>query len=118
METMADTISDSNYQSLHHFLANSQWSYRDVMDHVAQDVSEVFSGRSGTCLLVDESGFAKKGEYSAGVKRQWNGRLGKVENSQVGVFTALSRGRDTALIDGQLFLPEDWCKDNKRCAKA
>jgi SRSO17 transposase len=118
MEQMADTVMNSNNQSLHHFLANSKWSYRDVMDHVAQDVSTVFEGKPGTCLLVDESGFAKKGDHSAGVSRQWNGRLGKVDNSQVGVFTALSRGRDTALIDGELFLPESWCMDNKKCAKA
>lgn len=99
MEKMAETVMDSNNQSLHHFLTNSKWSYRDVMDHVAEDVSAVFEGKPGTCLPVDESGFAKKGDHSAGVSRQWNGRLGKVDNSQVGVFTALSRGRDTALIE-------------------
>jgi SRSO17 transposase len=118
MEKMAETLPEADEQALQHFLSNTSWSYRDVMDHVAHDASEIFEGKSGTCLLVDESAFAKKGQHSAGVARQWNGRLGKVDNCQVGVFTSLSRGNDTTLIDGELFLPGEWCKDNKRCAKA
>ncbi len=114
MEKMAETLPEADEQVLQHFLSNSFWSYREVIDHVAQDASAVFEGKTGTCLLVDESGMGKKGEHSAGVARQWNGRLGKVDNCQVGVFTALSRGHDTTLIDGELFLPEAWCNDNKR----
>ncbi len=118
MEKMAETLHGTDEQALQHFLANSTWSYRDVMDQVAHDTSAVLQGKRGTCLLVDESAMAKKGLHSAGVGRQYNGRLGKVDNCQVGVFTALSRGNDTTLIDGELFLPEEWIKDNKRCAKA
>lgn len=118
MQKMAETLPEADEQVLHHFLSNTPWSYRDVMDQVAQDASAVFAGKAGTCLLVDESAFAKKGEDSAGVGRQYNGRLGKVDNCQVGVYTALSRGNDTTLIDAELFLPEKWTKDNKRCAKA
>jgi hypothetical protein len=54
---------------------------------------------------IDESAFAKKGEASAGVARQWNGRLGKVENSQVGVFAALAKETAVSLIDARLYLP-------------
>ena len=69
-------------------------------------------------LIFDESGFAKKGEASAGVARQWNGRLGKVDNCQVGVFATLCRGDMATLIDARLYLPEDWCNDDERCKKA
>ncbi len=118
MESMSESIEGADEQALQHFLSNTDWSYRDVMDKVARKASAEFDGKPGTCLLIDESAIEKKGDHSAGVKRQWNGRLGKVDNCQVGVFTALSRGRDTVLIDGELFLPECWAKDNKRCAKA
>jgi SRSO17 transposase len=118
MEKMAEAIDGSDEQSLQHFLSNSHWSYRDVMDHVAKDASELFHSKTDTCLIVDESAIEKKGEHSVGVSRQWNGRLGKVENSQVGVFTALSQGNSTTLIDGELFLPESWVADKERCQKA
>jgi SRSO17 transposase len=68
--------------------------------------------------LVDESAFAKKGTKSAGVARQWNGRLGKVENSQVGVFAGLVQGRQVALIDARLYLPKAWIDDPDRCDEA
>ena len=118
MEKMAEAIEDSDEQSLQHFLSNSKWSYRDVMNQVARDASDVYQRVPDTCLIVDESAIEKKGVHSVGVSRQWNGRLGKVENSQVGVFTALSQGNSTTLIDGELFLPESWVKDKKRCKQA
>jgi SRSO17 transposase len=52
------------------------------------------------------------------VARQWNGRLGKVDNAQVGVFAALSDGNGGTLIDARLYLPESWCEDPERCRKA
>ena len=60
----------------------------------------------GAALVFDESALEKKSEKSAGVARQWNGRLGKTENSQVGVFAAVVRDRACALVDGELFVPE------------
>jgi SRSO17 transposase len=75
-------------------------------------------GGDDAVLILDESGFAKKGEASAGVARQWNGRLGKVDNSQVGVFTALCRGEMSCLIDGHLYLPQFWVSDPERCKQA
>ncbi|MCH9699326.1 MAG: transposase [Gammaproteobacteria bacterium] len=69
-------------------------------------------------LILDESGFAKKGHASAGVARQWNGRLGKVDNCQVGVFATLCRDEMATLVDTRLYLPETWCQDAKRCDKA
>ena len=86
------------------------------MDQVAQEVNQLLGGDE-SCLLLDESGFEKKGEHSVGVARQWNGRLGKVDNCQVGVFAALGCGTRVSLIDFRLYLPESWSKDALRCKK-
>src|SRR5207302_3545426 len=69
-------------------------------------------------LVFDPSGFPKKGNASAGVQRQWTGRLGKVDNGQVGVFMAYASPREHALADVRLYLPKSWAKDRvrrKRC---
>ena len=68
-------------------------------------------------LIVDESGHSKKGNSSVGVARQYNGRLGKVDNCQVGVFAALAAGARVTLLEGRLYLPEVWCEDAARCDK-
>ena len=69
-------------------------------------------------LVFDPSAFAKKGTESVGVQRQWCGRLGKVENCQVGVYLGYVSRRDHALVDFRLFLPKDWAKRKRRRAKA
>lgn len=69
-------------------------------------------------MIIDESGFAKKGEASAGVPRQWNGRFGKVDNCQVGVFASLCQNGMAILIDARLYLPEHWVSNPDRCDKA
>jgi SRSO17 transposase len=68
-------------------------------------------------FVLDPSGFAKKGDESCGVARQWCGRLGKVENCQVGVFLAYVGGRGQALLDARLYLDQGWAADAKRRAK-
>ena len=118
MERMAEVVPGSNDQALQHFLSNSNWSDRAVLDQVALEANELLGGSTDSALLIDESGFAKKGEKSVGVARQWNGRLGKVENSQVGVFSALSNGAHTTLIDVRLYLPAVWANDKARCIAA
>jgi SRSO17 transposase len=75
-------------------------------------------GGAESVLLLDESALAKKGRASAGVARQWNGRLGKVDNCQVGVFATLCRGGDGQPIDARLYLPKAWAEDEARCRKA
>lgn len=73
---------------------------------------------SDTALYLDESSFVKKGNASVGVKRQYCGRVGKLENCQVGVFLSLGAGTKVAPVDFRLFLPEEWAQDTARCAKA
>lgn len=117
MERMADVVSGSHYQRLHHMLSESSWDRTGVLRQLFTDANAHF-GRGGTALVVDESGFAKKGEHSVGVSRQWNGRLGKTDNSQVGVFAAVTRNGVAALVDAELYLPESWISDTTRCEAA
>lgn len=117
MEKMAEVVPDSDEQALQQFLSDSPWDHQGVMDQVAQDANAVLGGQD-TALLLDESSMVKKGEHSVGVARQWCGRLGKVDNCQVGVFAALTRGSDVCLVNAELYLPKRWREDAKRCDKA
>lgn len=118
MQRMEEIVPDSNEQSLQHFLSNSPWDDRGVMDQVALDVDAEIGGHEDTMLLIDESGLPKKGEESVGVARQWCGQLGKVDNCQVAVFAALGRGERASLVDARLYLPKVWTNDKARCHKA
>src|ERR1700737_3477685 len=94
---------------------HSSWDYRGVMDQVAGNADACVGAEVGAGLYIDESAFQKKGDKSVGVGRQWNGRLGKHENSQVGVFGALGQGDRVSLIDARLYLPQEWTEDAARC---
>lgn len=115
MERMAEVVPESDEQALQHFLSNSAWDERGVLDQVAMQADALLGGRHDSALLIDESGITKKGNKSVGVARQWNGRLGKVDNCQVGVYAALSRGSLSTLIDTRLYLPASWVQDKGRC---
>jgi len=69
-------------------------------------------------LVFDPSAFVKQGKKSTGVQRQWCGRLGKLENCQVGVFLGYVSHAGHALIDSRLYLPREWTRDRKRCNEA
>jgi len=118
MERMAEAVPDSDENVLQNFLTHSSWGYRPVMDRVASDADALLGSEIGTGFYIDESGFQKKGEHSVGVARQWNGRLGKQDNCQVGVFGALGRGDRVSLIDARLYLPKEWTDDPGRCDRA
>jgi SRSO17 transposase len=115
MERMAEVIPDSDEQALQHFLSNSNWDERKVLDQVALEANQLIGGKQNSALLIDESGFTKKGKHSVGVARQYNGRLGKVDNCQVGVFASLNHRKQVTLIDQRLYLPEHWTEDPERC---
>ncbi len=118
VERMAEVVPGTNAQALHHFLSKSPWDWRPVMDQVAQDVDALIGGDQDSCLLLDETCFAKKGTHSVGVARQWCGLQGKTDNCQVAVFAALVRGRWVGLLDTELYLPQEWTQDPTRCAAA
>lgn len=117
MERMEEYVPDYNYQSQQQFLSDSPWKDEKVREQIAQDVNKVVGGQK-SALIIDESSFEKKGVKSVGVSRQWNGRLGKVENSQVGVFSALCNGTHDGLVGLRLYLPKCWTDDKARCKAA
>ena len=118
MERMEEVVPESDYQSLHHFVSESEWDARAVLDQVAVEADRHLGGSADSCLLLDESAFAKKGKKSVGVARQWSGRLGKVDNCQVAVFACLVQGVYSTLIDTRLYLPKEWAQDPDRCLAA
>lgn len=118
MERMEEAVAGADDQRLQYMLTESAWDHRAVLDQVALEVDQHLGGTEDSCLLIDESGFAKKGKHSVGVQRQWCGRHGKIDNCQVGVFAALGKGQLASLIDERLYLPEAWAKDPARCRKA
>ncbi len=103
---------------MQHFITESKWDARAVIDHVAVEVSTVLPKRKLTGLIIDESGWSKKGNKSVGVGWQYCGNLGKVSNRQVEVFACLSNGDFASMVDARLYLPKDWCDDPARCDEA
>ena len=118
MERMVEVVPDSEWQSLQNFLSCSPWSGKRLLDQVARDANNLIGGDADSCLIVDESGFSKKGKKSFGVSRQWNGRLGKVDNCQVGDYSASCCLSQAVSIDSRLSLPKSWTNDPSRCIKA
>ncbi|WP_443093789.1 IS701 family transposase [Nocardia uniformis] len=100
-----------------HFLNRARWSADAVRDQVRSYVAESLASPDGV-LVIDETGFVKKGLRSAGVQRQYSGTAGRVENCQLGVFLAYAGRSGRALIDRELYLPESWIADRDRCADA
>ncbi len=80
MERIEESVPGASQQNLQQFISDSPWSHRAVMDHVATEAASFLGPHPDLCLLIDESCFTKKGDKSAGVARQWNGRLGKIDN--------------------------------------
>lgn len=118
IECIQACVKDANYQAMQQMITDSPWSHQALMDQVAAVAGEALGGHSQSALYLDESGFAKKGDKSVGVQRQYCGRLGKVDNCQVGVYACLGRGEKAAIIDFRLFLPDGWVEDAARCDRA
>jgi SRSO17 transposase len=114
MTNYAKNVPDCNNQSLQHFISDSPWDERPVIDHIQRDVTALIGDGVNGAIHIDESGFPKEGKDSVGVKRQYCGRLGKVENCQVGVFLGYTNGAYRTLIDEALYLPKGWAEDHKR----
>jgi SRSO17 transposase len=113
-----EDVAQSNYQSMQQLLSDSPWDHHTLLDDVGREADALLGRHRDTALYLDESGFVKKGNASVGVQRQYCGRLGKIENSQVGVFACLGRGERATLVDFRLFLPQAWAEDEERCEKA
>jgi SRSO17 transposase len=118
LEDIAATVPGGDHQRVHHFVSNVPWDEAKVLDWVSARADGLPGGTPQSFLIADESGFTKKGSASAAVAHQYNGRLGKTDNCQVGVFTALAAGSRVTLLEGRLYLPEAWADDPGRCEKA
>jgi SRSO17 transposase len=118
IEPIALNVGDGQVSALQKFINVAPWDHGDVqaeLQAVFADELVPTAAKSpiGVVGVVDESGFAKKGQHSAGVARQHNGRLGKEDNCQVGVFLVGVTPGGSALLDHQLYLPEAWCEPGK-----
>ncbi|MGW0926926.1 IS701 family transposase [Streptomyces sp. NPDC002755] len=97
-------------------LNSSVWDADALLDDVRAYVGERL-GPDGV-LIIDDTGFIKKGTTSAGVGRQYTGTSGKIDNCQIGVFAAYATGSGRALVDRELYLPKAWTSDRERCRAA
>jgi SRSO17 transposase len=104
-------------ENLQDFVGCSPWSDRPILDQLHRHVAEAWGDPQGV-LIGDGSGFPKKGAHSCGVKRQYCGRLGKVDNCQVGVFVGYACRHGHTLLEHQLFLPPEWASEPARRVKA
>ena len=87
IERMEERVSSMNYESAQRFISESPWDEQPLLCEVARQADRLLGGQAESALYLDETGFAKKGRRSVGVARQYNGRLGKVDNSQSGKTT-------------------------------
>jgi SRSO17 transposase len=117
--TIAEYSGDPEPKALQRLLNLSPWDADEARDLVRAYAMEHFADSRGV-LIADPTGFAKKGNQSAGVQRQYSGTLGRVDNCQIGVFLAyVNTAGDRVLIDRELYLPEEsWCADLDRRTKA
>jgi SRSO17 transposase len=110
-------LHDRDRQGLQKFVGQSPWDHRPLLAELARQVGKVL-GEADAVLVFDPSAFAKKGDRAVGVQRQWCGRLGKLENCQVGVYLAYVSRREHALVDTRLYLPREWTRKRKRMSEA
>jgi SRSO17 transposase len=106
-------LHDQERQGLQNFVGAIPWDHKPLLATLAHQVGQDL-GEPDAVIVFDPSAFAKKGTKSVGVARQWCGRLGKIENCQVGVFMAYVSRKEHALVNTRLSLPKEWAKDRSR----
>jgi SRSO17 transposase len=114
---LAEQAGEVTPDGMQRLLNGSGWDADGVRDDLREYVVEQL-GNSGAVLVLDETGFVKKGDHSAGVQRQDTGTVGKHENCQVAVFLAYAAPGGVALVDRDLYLPKSWTDDRMRCRVA
>lgn len=110
-------LHDQERQALQKFIGQSPWDHKPLLTQLVHQVGEELGEPDGV-LVFDPSAFPKKGTASVGVARQWCGRLGKVENCQVGIYLGYVTRREHALVDFRLYLPREWTDQRKRMNEA
>jgi SRSO17 transposase len=114
---LAEQAGHPTPDGLQHLLAGAKWEPDNIRDDLQEYVAAKLGEDAGV-LIVDDTGFIKKGTTSAGVQRQYSGTAGRTENCQIGVFAAYASARGRALIDRELYLPKSWAEDRERCRAA
>ncbi len=114
---LAEQAGDATPYGVQRLLSGYVWDADLVRDDLKQYVVKHL-GDADAVLVVDETGFLKKGEKSAGVQRQYSGTAGRIENSQVGVFLAYAAAKGRTLLDRELYLPQAWADDWERRGEA
>ncbi len=115
---LAEAAGEASPDGIQRLLNTAEWDAEAVRDDLREYVIEHLGDDEGGVLIVDETGFLKKGEKSVGVKRQYTGTAGKTENCQIGVFLCYASENGAAFIDRALYLPKEWAKDEGRRAQA
>jgi len=116
--TLAEAAGDATPDGMQRLLNFYAWDCDGLRDDVREIVAQTIGDEASGVLIVDETGFLKKGSTSAGVARQYSGTAGRIENSQIGVFLAYASPAGRALIDRELYLPKSWTEDRQRCRDA
>lgn len=111
IEPIAMAVKDGNVRALQRFVSDAPWDEDNMIAKYRNFINDDLGSPDGA-LIFDESGFVKKGQDSVGVARQYCGTIGKVDNCQVGVFTAYVSENGYALVDKRLFIPEQWFTDD------
>ena len=115
---MAEAIGERRPRGVQHLLNDARWDPNAVREDLREYVVEHLGDEASGVLIVDETGFLKKGNKSVGVARQYTGTAGKRENCQVGVFLCYSSKEGAAFVDRALYLPEEWTDDPRRLSEA
>src|SRR5437763_6495952 len=114
---LAELAGEPTPDGMQHLLARADWDADAVRDDLRAYVVEHL-GDPAAVLVIDETGFLKKGPKSVGVQRQYSGTAGRIENCQIGVFLAYASGKGRTFLDRELYLPKEWAADRERRQEA
>jgi len=114
---MAEARGDKSPYAIQQFIYRGRWDADELMSCCREYVKDELGDDDAT-LIIDDTGFIKKGRMSAGVARQYSGTAGKIENCQVGVFLTYASPKGFVAIDRELYLPKEWTDDKERCEHA
>jgi len=107
---------DRDRRALQRFIGLAPWNHHPLQQELARQVGAQIGEEDGV-IVFDPSGFKKSGHHSVGVQHQWLGRLGKVDNGQVGIYMGYASRQEHTLADERLYLPKKWAKDKTRRKK-
>src|SRR5215216_5305574 len=110
---LAELAGEPTPDGMQHLLARADWDADRVREDLRAYVVEHL-GAEHAVLVVDETGFLKKGPKSVGVQRQYSGTAGRIENCQIGVFLAYASSKGRTFLDRELYLPQEWAQDPER----